>query len=244
MARRERKQHVQQLLFRHGGKRKRAGRKPRGPRAGSRHQTRPELTGVEALHVVLRVADGVGSLRKPEVYGAIQKASRLAKERGRFRIVQLSIQQTHVHLLVEAADKSKLAAGMQGFQISAARHINTVLGQDGVRRRGRVFADRYHLVVITSPTQARRVLAYVMLTWRKHHEDRVRDARGWQVDPYSSARSFPHWRELDQGGELTPAVPKYGALAVSAPQTWLLSAGWRLGGLISIYEVPGPIERR
>lgn len=241
MARRGRKRHVQELLFRHGGRRKGAGRKAKGARAGARHQARPELRGTEALHVVLRIADDVGSLRQPAVYGAIQRASRTAKARGAFRIVQLSIQRTHIHLLVEADDKAKLAAGMQGFQISAARNINTVLGKDGKRRRGKVFADRYHLVVITSPRQARRVLAYVMLNWRKHHEDREREARGWLIDPYSSARSFPHW--IEQARVATLAPPTYGALEVSPPQTWLLATGWQLAGPLSIFDTPGPIVR-
>jgi REP element-mobilizing transposase RayT len=230
-------------LFRHGGRRKGAGRKPKGSRAGARHETRPELAGTEALHVVLRVADGVGSLREPAVYGAIQRATKLARERGRFRIVQLSIQRTHVHMLVEADNKEKLAAGMHGFEISAARRINTVLGKDGNRRCGKVFADRYHLVVITSPRRARRVLAYVMLNWRRHGEDRKPDARSWMVDAYSSARSFPHWLELEHACVMTPAVPTYGALEVCAPRTWLLSAGWRKGGPISAFEVPGPMPR-
>jgi REP element-mobilizing transposase RayT len=242
MARR-RKVHIQQWLFRHGGRRSGAGRKPKGTRAGAGHRARPELIGTEVLHVVLRVAEGVGSLRQPVVYGALQKATRLAKVRGRFRIVHLSIQRTHVHLLVEAEDKARLAAGMQGFQISAARHINTALGKEGERRRGKVFADRYHLVVITSPRQVRHAIAYVLLNWRKHHEDRRREARGWMIDPYSSARAFPHWLELSQGGVLGPAVPTYGALEVSAPQTWLLSTGWQRAGSISVHQVPGPVAR-
>jgi REP element-mobilizing transposase RayT len=217
MARRGRKKHVQELLFRHGGRRKGAGRKPNGARAGAAHKKRPELAGTEALHVVLRVADGVGSLREPAIYGAIQRATRTAKLRRQFRIVQLSIQQTHVHLLVEADDKAALATGMQGFQISATRNINAVLGAGGARRRrGKVFADRYHLVVIESPTQARRVLEYVMCNWRKHHEDRVRERRGWMVDAYSSGRSFLHWQEFERSCVVTPALPSYGALEVSA----------------------------
>jgi REP element-mobilizing transposase RayT len=193
------------------------------------------------LHVVLRVADGVGSLRRPEVYGAIQRSTVTAKRRAGFRIVHLSVQRTHVHLLVEADDKAKLAVGLQGFQISAARNINTVLGTSVQRRRGKVFADRYHLVVIRSPRQARSVLAYVMSNWRKHHEDRTGEAAGWMVDPYSSGRSFPDRAELAQPCVVTPATPTYGALDVSAPQTWLLSVGWRLGGAVSAWATPGPI---
>jgi hypothetical protein len=68
--------------------------------------------------------------------------------------VHISLQRTHVHMLVEADHKAALARGMQGFLISAARNINTALGDGQRRRRGNVFADRYHVEVITTPTRA------------------------------------------------------------------------------------------
>ncbi|MEO7732882.1 MAG: transposase [Kofleriaceae bacterium] len=179
-----RKRHVQRELFRHGGKRKGAGRKPTHGRAGAPHKKRDEIDGRDVLHVVLRAVSGVGSLRRREVYKAVRAASATAAgteaRRGRFRIVQLSIQHDHIHMLVEAESTEALASGMQGFQISAARHINSALRAGGRRRRGSVFADRYHLVVIRSPKQARHVLAYVMNNWRKHGEDRSGlAATGW-----------------------------------------------------------------
>jgi REP element-mobilizing transposase RayT len=96
------------------------------------------------------------------MYKAMRDASIIAALRERFRIVHISLQRTHVHMLVEAETKAALARGMQGFQISAARNINTVLGDGKRRRRGKVFAERYHLEVITSPTRARHALAYVL----------------------------------------------------------------------------------
>ena len=41
-------------------------------------------------------------------------------------------------------DKRALASGMQGFQISAAKHLNAAISKDrlGPRRRGAVFPDR------------------------------------------------------------------------------------------------------
>ena len=160
--RRARKRHVQQELFRRGGKRKRAGRKPKGPRAGSPHRERPDIKPRYALHVVMRVVPAVGSMRRRSLYKAVRDATITAALRERFRIVHVSIQRTHVHMLVEAENKLALARGMQGFQISAARNINTELGDQYRRRRGKVFADRYHLEVITSPTRARHALSYVM----------------------------------------------------------------------------------
>src|SRR5262245_60157067 len=101
-SRRERKRHVQQELFKTGGRRKGVGRKPKGPRAGAPHQERPEIKPNQALHVVLRVMPAVGSLRRREMYRAMREATIVAAVRERIRIVQISLQRTHVHLLVEA----------------------------------------------------------------------------------------------------------------------------------------------
>src|SRR5215813_6586498 len=127
-SKRGRKRHVQQDLFRRGGKRKGAGRKPKGKRAGSRHERRPTIKPYHALHVVMRVVPAVGNLRRRSMYKAMRNATITAALRERFRIVHISIQRTHVHMLVEADSKLALARGMQGFQISAARNINTALG--------------------------------------------------------------------------------------------------------------------
>ncbi len=86
---------------------------------------------------------------------------------------------------------------MQGFEISAARNINTMLGTGRHRRRGPVFADRYHLEVITAPKRARHALSYILNNWRHHREDQDGLASTWLVDPFSSGVSFPDWLELD-----------------------------------------------
>ncbi len=236
--RRPRKRHVQQLLFRRGGKRKGAGRKPKGLRAGARHESRPEIDETSVLHVVLRVTPEVGNLRRPALYRALRDASLTAAMRERIRIVHISVQRTHVHMLVEAVDKKTLGRGMQGFQISAARNINTALGDKYGRRRGKVFVDRYHLVVITSPTQARNVLSYVLNNWRKHEEDR-HEPRARLVDPFSSGWSFPGWKELEGEPFLWKPEKGYDAMMVYQPRAWMLYEGWRrAGGAISARAVP------
>src|SRR6185369_11022141 len=163
-SRRARKRHVQQDLFRRGGKRKGAGRKPMHGRAGSSHKKRDEVDDQDLLHVTLRTMSDVGNLRRREVYKAVRAATSTAastaERREQFRISHLSIQHNHIHMLVEAQSAEALASGMHGFQISAARHINSALRIGARRRRGSVFADRYHVVVIRSPRQARNTLAY------------------------------------------------------------------------------------
>jgi hypothetical protein len=61
---RVRRRHVQQELFKRGGKRRGAGRKPSGARARERHEVRPDFKPYHALHVVMRVVPEVGSLRR------------------------------------------------------------------------------------------------------------------------------------------------------------------------------------
>jgi REP element-mobilizing transposase RayT len=153
------------LFKRRGGKRRGAGRKPAGRLAGSPHKLRPDLNARYPVHVVLRVIGAVGNLRRRFTYRAIREATLTTARREDFRIVHVSIQRTHVHLLVEAQHKQALASGMQGFQISAAKHLNAAIskGKPGPRRRGTVFPDRYHAEIITSPRQARHTLSYVLI---------------------------------------------------------------------------------
>src|SRR3954468_14741186 len=188
----------QLVLFKpRGGKRRGAGRKPKGRRAGSSHKIRPEIAARHPVHVVLRVSGAVGNLRRRFTYRALREATLTTARREDFRIVHLSIQRTHVHLLVEADDKRALAAGMQGFQISAAKHLNAAIskGQPGPRRRGTVFPDRYHATIITSPRQARHALSCCLNNWRRHQEDRVMPMASWAIDWFSSAAMFPGWAE-------------------------------------------------
>jgi REP element-mobilizing transposase RayT len=223
-----------------GGKRRGAGRKPKGRRAGSRHKARPELAARHPVHVVLRVIAAVGNLRRRFTYRAIREATLTTARREDFRIVHLSIQRTHLHLIVEANHKDALAAGMQGFQISAAKHLNAAIsrGKPGPRRRGAVFPDRYYAEIITSPRQARHTLAYVLLNWRRHTEDRAYPMSTWTIDWFSSAVMFPGWAEYGEQPFLWRGPGTYDPLVVYQPRTWILREGWKKFGLISYREVP------
>jgi putative transposase len=170
------------------------------------------------------------------MYRAIRGASICAAVRGRIRIVHISIQRTHVHMIVEAENKKALARGMQGFQISAARLINTALGDGTRRRKGSVFVDRYHLVVLKSPTQARHAVSYVLNNWRKHAEDR-QAASVALVDRFSSGCSFAGWKELEHQ-RMWEIPADHDPLVVCPPRSWLLTRGWKLVGPISAREVP------
>ncbi len=112
---RPRKRHVQQQLFRHGGKRRGAGRKPKGPRASERHKVRPHLARYHPVHVTLRIVGEVRNLRTRDLYKALRWAtlSVAHRQQHRFRIVHISIQHNHGHLIAEASDRMALARGVQ-----------------------------------------------------------------------------------------------------------------------------------
>src|ERR1700759_1499934 len=244
--RRQRSEPGQLVLWKQrGGKRRGAGRPPKGSRAGSPHKVRPFFPARCPVHVVLRTVGAVGNLRRRCVYQAIREATLTTALREDFRIVHLSIQRTHVHLLVETDDKGALARGMQGFQISAAKHLNAAIskGKPGPRRRGAVFPDRYHAEIITSPRQARHALSYVMGNWRKHQEDRRAPMSAWTIDWFSSAVMFPGWAEYGDEAFLWRGPETYDPLVVYQPKTWLLREGWKKAGSISCHEIPSSKKR-
>ena len=228
------------LLPKRGGKRRGAGRPPKGPRAGSPHRKRPFLHERYPVHVTLRAIAAVGYLRRRRVYRAVREATLTTARRDDFRIIHLSIQHNHIHLLVEAKTKEALASGMKGFQISAAKHLNAAISRSrpGPRRRGAVFPDRYHAEIIATPTQARHAISYVLNNFRKHREDERQPAAGWTIDWFSTGIAFTGWAEYGDSPWLWRGPPTYDPLFTYQPNTWLLREGWKKAGPISYREVP------
>ena len=223
------------LKFRtHGGARKGAGRKPKGPSAGQPHARRPRLRASQPVHVTLRVARDIRQLRTLDLYRAIRRATQVVARRVDFRIVHLSIQHDHVHLIAEADGRLELSRGVRAFEISAARQINRVLAP----RTGSVFPDRYHARILNSPNSTRRAICYVVNNWLKHREDTAPLLRYFEIDPFSSAISFTGWRELARRSTLWRPPPSYEPLCVQRPRSWLLATGWQRSGTISTRDIP------
>ena len=162
MAKERVKRRQVELVFRtHGGKRPGVGRKPKGARACASHRARPEHDPRHPVHVTIRVASSAPRLRCKDMYLAIREATIVTAQREDFRIVQMSIQRDHIHLIVEADSRAALSKGIRGFSISTARQINKAFTErGGDRRTGRVVSDRYHARPLTSPRAVRNCLAY------------------------------------------------------------------------------------
>src|SRR5262249_36148336 len=91
-----------------------------------------------------------------------------------------------------------------GLSVRLAVGLNRVM-----RRRGRVFADRYHAHVLRTPTEVRRAVSYVRDNFRRHRAQTTNApvailTSGW-VDPCSS--------------EANAALPE--------PSSWLLKQAAR-----------------
>jgi REP element-mobilizing transposase RayT len=191
------------------------------------------------VHVTLRVVVPISTLRRPDAYHAIRRALYAVIDRDDFRIVHLGIERDHLHLIAEADSHISLSAGMRAFETSAAQRLNRAISiATGSPCLGKVFEDRYHARLITSPTQARNSISYVLNNWRRHGLDRGMETMFWEVDYYSSGPGFDGWQELDESPFLYE-TPDYSRLSVCRPRTWLLRTGWRRAGNISMRDVPG-----
>jgi REP element-mobilizing transposase RayT len=210
-----------------GGPRKHAGRKPTGTRIGAMHRARPDHKPRFPVLANWTLLPHVWNLRAGRCFRVLRRAFGAGCDRGdAFRLVHFSVQGNHIHLLVEAQDKHALANGLRALGIRAARALNAVMG-----RRGRVLA-RYHARALETPREARDALVYVFHNQKKHALQYGKPLPRGYVDPCTSAAWFDGWKE---GVVLRRAE---GTAPVAAPRTWLMTAGWRRHGLISVDDMP------
>src|SRR5213594_1017676 len=140
-----------------GGRRPGAGRKPTpGRRPGVPHRPRPRHRAAHPVHVTLRATDAVRCLRAARVFPAVRRG--LATSHSGFRIIHYSVQNDHIHLIIEAEDGARLSRGMRGLAIRLARAVNHAIG-----RRGAVWGDRYHARALATPRAVRHALVYVLM---------------------------------------------------------------------------------
>jgi putative transposase len=192
----------QELSFRQwGGARRGAGRKRRSARPNVPHRIRRRFRK-GALHVTVRMRREVWNLRTHRCFRALQRALAAGCEGFGFRLVHFSVQGNHIHFIVEAPDAQSLGRAMKGLEVRMARALNKVM-----RRRGAVFADRYHAHLLASPREAANAIRYVLENWTVHAVRNGEPARSG-VDPYCSTA----WRDC-------------GPPLVAEPRWWMLRVG-------------------
>jgi len=206
----------------HGGKRRGAGRKPKGKRAGVSHKKRPVLDPRYPVMVTMRLAEALPSMRYDDSHKIVRDVVAEVSERPDFKVIVYSVQSNHLHLIVEARSEDALGRGMNALTTRVAKRLNKLW-----RRKGKVFPDRYHARILRTPRECRIALIYVLQNSRKHGS-----WRALMPDVYSSGPAFDGWSSPVVRGAVSS--PSY----AGTPHTWLLAVGWRRHGLIDLREVP------
>jgi putative transposase len=174
------------------------------------------------LHVTMRAKRGLPSFRAQTLFAAFERAVRCTR-RDDFRVVEFSVQDDHLHLIVEADDSDALARGMKSFSVRANRLFNAACG----RGRGRVWGDRYHRRDLTSARQVRNAIVYCLQNYKKHQRVKWGPPR---IDPCSSARWFRGWTAIRQHDD--------GPRPTEEASTVLLRTAWQKHGYIDPGEAP------
>ena len=224
------------LPFRqNGGPRPGAGRKPKGEKAGVSHAPRALLAARFPAHVTLKLLRGLPRLRSKREYAALRTAfcagcTGTARASGgdSFRLCHYAVLNDHLHLLVEARDRRALSRGLQGLAVRIAKALNRLW-----RRRGTVFADRYHDRILKTPREVRNALRYVLGNGKKHAAEGREVHLHAVIDTFTSAPWFDGFRER---------IAVRGLDMIERPTTdarsWMLTIGWRRHGLLSVHDLP------
>jgi putative transposase len=173
------------------------GGRPVSPRSFVRHVKRRAVSHRHPHHITLRVRKHVWNLRSQRCFSRIAHALKGVQPRLGFRVVHFAVLGNHVHLLVEAEDRSSMTNGVRALAIRIAKRLNKMMG-----RRGSLYVDRYDERILENPTTVRIALRYV-LTNAEHHYG----ASASKFDRFSSAA--PACRDL-----------------VRRAASWLLRIGW------------------
>ena len=217
---------VEQLTFDGlvGGRRKGGGRK-KSPDSGVSHLKREKVTERTPVLVTLKLKEELPDLRRPAEYGVIRKALEKACRRpgrsrmGGFRVVDFVILGNHEHLIVEALNNDSLSRGMNGLCARTAKALNKLW-----KRKGKVFAERYHSHVLKTPREVYNAKRYVYENARKHLLPTSRN----RPDPFSSGLWFKGWKDYVHDGWLGWVSP------VAVATSWLLREGWKRYGLLQL----------
>jgi hypothetical protein len=105
-----------------------------------------------------------------------------------------------------------------------------------LRRRGKVWGDRFFARDLRSPREVRAGIVYVLMNHKKHAAPASMPP---PLDAYSSAAWFDGWaaRAGPYVVRLRERLPSE-TIPVVKPRTWLGRRGWKRWGLVDPAEKP------
>lgn len=201
-----------------GGKRSGAGRPNKSQTVN--HMKRTEVNFKVPLMITMKLKPGLKGLRTKKMLKKFEQCGKEVKKFG-LHILHFSIESNHIHFKAEARDNQSLGSGTKSLGARLGKAVRKEIGG-----KGSVFAGRYHLKALKTPTETRNAMAYVLLNQSKHQK------RHPYPDEFSSAIHFYDWKAL-LGKNIGPVLanwkmrkkplPDY----LSEPRSWLAREGWR-----------------
>jgi REP element-mobilizing transposase RayT len=200
-----------------GGKRKGAGRPNKTGTLG--HTKRDKVGARNPLHLTLKVKNGTPLLRTKTFLKVFQNALRQARRYG-LKVNHFSVLNDHIHLIAEVDSNRDLACGMKSLMGRLGHFLST---------GGAVFAGRFHLHALKTPSEMKNALRYVLLNQARHRRVIA------YLDEFSTARYFDRWNQL-LGRAFEPLLRYELSRLKPAPQpdyltlshSWLGTVGWLL----------------
>jgi len=197
-----------------------------------RYRPRPEIRRLTPVHVGIRFIRGTPRLRTQRFLRIVRTALAAANEKFRFRVIEYSLQNNHLHIVAEAGDTYAVSRAMRGISISVAKRVNAELGARGVR-----IPDRYFMKPLRTPLETHLALRYVLNNYRRHAADWREFPHPDWVDPFSSGPWFTGWRSKPKPAR--DPCPELGR-GTQPARSILLTQHWKQYGLLDPSFVPGP----
>ncbi len=184
------------------------------------------------MHVSIRLARGLPSLRGQVLFQVLEMAI-ASVQSATFRVVQFSVQANHLHTICEAFNQAELTRAMRQLTIRIALRVNRALG----RKRGKVWGDRYFSRILTSDSDVRNTLRYVLFNGHRHgvvNRNNGLVVGNLVLDPCSSAPWHPE--VFDAGPEILKQLSHWRAPRASPvvkSRNSMLLTTWQPLGLLT-----------
>ncbi len=196
-------------------------------------ERRSEFHNTRVVHLTLRMREGLPNLRTRKGAQIVKRAILGAQSRG-LRVIHFAVLSNHIHLICEALSLNVLMNSMKSLTSRLGIYIRRwvreqephsqrleVLDQSGLG----LFRGRYNLQTITTPTQMKQALKYVLLNPAKHFK------KAPYLDLFTSAVVFEDWEKLiGQKLFFNSSLSTFQRTIkefLSPPKLWLTQAGWK-----------------
>ena len=140
---------------------------------GIRHTKREEILRPSPLHLTIKLKKA--NIQNKVILNGLRHAIMRARLQG-LKIIHFSLEKNHVHLYVESQNNEILGRAMKAFGVSLVKKINRHF-----KTNGSCYKTRYHLHILRSATEVKRVIHYILNNGIKHRRTSS------LIDPYNSS---------------------------------------------------------